>query len=413
MIRLDGQQVKKHNIQDWLLAGYVILLPIQFRIMPGFRLALSDLLLALSLLGFALGVGSLKIKRSAWSIWHFGLLIAFLLATLISLVTTSQISRYVLANKDAGLILLYATYAVIVSHAYSWLRIKWICKLLIFSVTTQNILFVVLFIAAKIHGIHIPGLEVGDVRLTGLLIDPNAYGGLLVLTLSIQLRTCCSKEPIVPGAYGWISIATLAVGILLTYSRSAWIGLAVLLVTVTIYKPRIGLLLIITNIAVVLILLRILTPGYLDEMQALAFRESAGERLVLIHDAIPMFWQSPAFGIGLGTFESREGVIIHNTPVWILTEFGLFGFTWFAGFAGWFLYKGLRTYKMAAKQKPLIFSLIIADMVMLGLSMGIEALYQRHWWLVLALIASSYSLAQKERKGYTEIKEARVPAWGR
>jgi hypothetical protein len=30
---------------------------------------------------------------------------------------------------------------------------------------------------------------------------------------------------------------------------------------------------------------------------------------------------------------------------------------------------------------------------MFGLAMGIEAFYQRHWWLVLALIASSYSLA--------------------
>jgi hypothetical protein len=30
---------------------------------------------------------------------------------------------------------------------------------------------------------------------------------------------------------------------------------------------------------------------------------------------------------------------------------------------------------------------------MIGLAMGIEAFYQRHWWMVLALIASGYILA--------------------
>jgi hypothetical protein len=34
----------------------------------------------------------------------------------------------------------------------------------------------------------------------------------------------------------------------------------------------------------------------------------------------------------------------------------------------------------------------MAHTAMLGLAMGIEAFYQRHWWLVFALIASSYSL---------------------
>jgi len=32
---------------------------------------------------------------------------------------------------------------------------------------------------------------------------------------------------------------------------------------------------------------------------------------------------------------------------------------------------------------------------MLGVAMGIEAFYQRHWWLIFSLIASSYSLAHR------------------
>ena len=39
-----------------------------------------------------------------------------------------------------------------------------------------------------------------------------------------------------------------------------------------------------------------------------------------------------------------------------------------------------------------MLALLLAHTAMFGLAMGIEAFYQRHWWLVLGLIASSYSL---------------------
>ena len=41
---------------------------------------------------------------------------------------------------------------------------------------------------------------------------------------------------------------------------------------------------------------------------------------------------------------------------------------------------------------PLALALMLAHTAMFGLAMGIEAFYQRHWWLVFGLIASSYSL---------------------
>jgi hypothetical protein len=39
-----------------------------------------------------------------------------------------------------------------------------------------------------------------------------------------------------------------------------------------------------------------------------------------------------------------------------------------------------------------VLALLLAHAAMLGVAMGIEAFYQRHWWLVMALIASAYSL---------------------
>ena len=48
--------------------------------------------------------------------------------------------------------------------------------------------------------------------------------------------------------------------------------------------------------------------------------------------------------------------------------------------------------------KPLILGLILAHVVMLGFSLGIEALYQRHWWLVMALIGSGYVLVKQQKE---------------
>jgi hypothetical protein len=45
-----------------------------------------------------------------------------------------------------------------------------------------------------------------------------------------------------------------------------------------------------------------------------------------------------------------------------------------------------------AREQPLVLALLLSHAAMLALAMGIEAFYQRHWWLVFGLIASSYSL---------------------
>jgi hypothetical protein len=47
---------------------------------------------------------------------------------------------------------------------------------------------------------------------------------------------------------------------------------------------------------------------------------------------------------------------------------------------------------------------------MLALAMGIEAFYQRHWWLVMAWIGASYSLALRVRPEPLEIDQPE-PCW--
>jgi hypothetical protein len=43
----------------------------------------------------------------------------------------------------------------------------------------------------------------------------------------------------------------------------------------------------------------------------------------------------------------------------------------------------------------LVLGLMAAHVGMLGLSLGIEALYQRHWWMVMAFLGSAYAITRK------------------
>ena len=43
-----------------------------------------------------------------------------------------------------------------------------------------------------------------------------------------------------------------------------------------------------------------------------------------------------------------------------------------------------------------MLALLMGHTAMFGLAMGIEAFYQRHWWLILALIASSSTIVRRQ-----------------
>jgi O-antigen ligase len=117
-------------------------------------------------------------------------------------------------------------------------------------------------------------------------------------------------------------------------------------------------------------------------------------RFDLIHDAYAAFSQHPYLGGGIGSFRLSEGEIAHNSAMWFLADFGIVGLAVFLGFLAWFFAKGWFAYRFApAKEQPIALALLLGHTAMLGLAMGIEAFYQRHWWLVFGLIASAYSLS--------------------
>lgn len=386
------------SILKLLLSGYVILLPYQFQTGDGINFAPADCFL---LLLVVLATGQLKYRRAVWSIWHFAITMTFTIGSLVAALRFGVISRYELVNKDAGLLLPFLSYAAVTSWIVDWRDLRYLMRLFTLSVVIQNAVMVTFFLASYFLGVSNPFARYGGLRLSGMLLDPNAYGGLLVMTLVLIEGSAQGSEPLLQKTTLLFSRATLLLGILFTFSRSAWSALGLAMLLFAAVRPRRVARLLLFGLLSAPCILLLLGRRFVPIFEAMASRPKQVQgRFDLIHDALAAFLRHPILGGGIGSFRLGEGEIAHNSAMWFLADFGVVGLTVLVGFLGWFFWKGWLAYRSApSSEKPLALASLLAHSAMFGLAMGIEAFYQRHWWLALAMVASSYSLTLRRTGG--------------
>jgi O-antigen ligase len=375
-----------------LILAYVVLLPYQFQINRGLNFAPADIILLLILV---LAADQLRYRKAVWTGWHFGIALVFCLGGFVTAFRFGGIDQYELLNKGAGLMLPFLSYFAITSGVFDWDDLRRILKVFTLGVVFENTLAVGAFLLAYFFGTSSRFTSYGGLRLSGLLLDANAYGGLLVAALVIIEGSSWGRAPLLRGVVLWFSRITLAVGILFTFSRSAWIALACALLLLCVIRTGVAIRIVVTGLLGVPFLFLLMGRRFLPIFEEMASRPKQVQgRFDLIRSALQAFATHPLIGGGLGSFRQGEGEIAHNSAMWFLADFGLIGLAVLLGFLGWFFAKGWYAYRYApAREKPIVLALLLAHAAMLGLAMGIEAFYQRHWWMVFALIASGYCLA--------------------
>jgi putative inorganic carbon (HCO3(-)) transporter len=380
------------SILALLVAGYVALLPYLFQIGDRLNFAPSDCFLLLLLL---LAAAQLKYCGSAWTIWHIGILFIFALGSFVAALRFGVLDRYELLNKDAGLLLPFLSYAAITSTVTEWEDVRRILRIFTVSVVFENVLALGGFMAAYFFGLTTPFTRYEGLRLSGMLLDPNAYGGLLVVTLVICEGASWGRAPLFRRSLLWFSRLTLTLGILFTFSRSAWVGLSLSFLLLFAIRPAVAIRPVLAGMLAAPWLILLMGRRFLPILEELASRpKQIQERFDLIHQAMQAFARHPLLGGGLGSFRIAAGEVAHNSAMWFLADFGIAGLAAFVAFLAWFFVKAWFTYRFAPeREQPIALALFLAHAAMVGVAMGIEAFYQRHWWLVLALIASAYSLA--------------------
>ncbi len=396
------------SILMWLVLAYAALLQVQITFQPGtsgFRVAPADVCLILAVL---LVPGQLKYRRSAWSLWHGLLLAVFALGTLIQAMHEGVLNRYVILNKDIGLGFLFLSYLAVTSVATDWAQIRRILRVFAVSVAIENTVAVAAYLAA--YRSHTDNIftAYGGTRLAGLVVDPNAYGGLLVTALVVSEGASWGPAPLFKPWTRMLIRTTLGLGILFTFSRSAWIALGLALLLLCVVRRGVALRLALAGALGTVAVFAVMGSRFIDFFQNMASRpEQIENRFELIHDAWTQFAMHPWLGGGLASFFMKEGIMVHNTGFWFLADFGIVGLLVLAGFVTWFGQRAWSAFRLAPREeRPVTLATAMGHLAILGLMMGIEGFYQRHWWIILALIAAGYTQARK-RHGLTPPNRAR------
>jgi len=298
--RLDGlppnrmqSGVRVSALLRYVLIGYIFFLPVQFEVSETLRFAPSDFFLLCFLI---LGFFRIRFDRSVWSVFHVALLGIFILGTVRAAFDDPHLSNYVLINKDLGILLLYASYAMICTAVRKWTDIRWILRHFVIAVVFQTALASAAFFGVNGWGMDLPWINHGAVRLSGFLVDPNAFGGLVAVALLIHSVTYFSERPMIRGALGALCMFLLSAGLLLTLSRSAWIGFLVAGAVLVLIRPHFVARLSILGALAFLAVLVGLGNGKTQSMVALAERSNTVQaRVDMAAQALPLISESSDF----------------------------------------------------------------------------------------------------------------------
>ncbi len=194
---------------------------------------------------------------------------------------------------------------------------------------------------ASTHGASILKLQDGEVflRAYGTLPHPNILGGIVLFCLAAPVALFLRE-----GRQKALVLLLLAIGsslMMLTFSRSAWIGTALFL-SILLYRSKflernkivIIILVVILSFGLTLLPLRDLFFSRTISLNATTEKFSLVGRLFLAEQALELIHEHPMSGVGIGSFviqlANRAGEFnyveaVHNVPLLVMSELGIFG----------------------------------------------------------------------------------------
>ena len=168
-------------------------------------------------------------------------------------------------------------------------------------------------------------------RATGLWIDPNAFGGYLLITGALGLPQIFTRQPVIPRAWAVLCVGLIALALVLTVSRGAMLGFVTVALAMGLLKYRRMLPLMITVVILALILpqTRDLILHFAD---GFAGRDQATQmRFGEYKDAFRLIERYPALGVGFIDSPDIDLYIgVSSMYLLIAQQMGLLGLSAFA-----------------------------------------------------------------------------------
>jgi O-antigen ligase len=253
------------------------------------------------------------------------------------------------------------------------------------------------------------GAFVDGPRAQGLFKDPNVFGPFLVpAALILMEETVAPRLLRLRLATKLFLLSVVAVGVLFSFSRAAWLNLAVgAMVLLVVLALRRGggrramtlfIVLLLAAAALFAAVSATSTAGFLQERAS--FQVYDAQRFGAQVSGLDLATQYP-LGIGPGQFERVSELSAHSTYVRALAEEGLLGMLVFLGlmlvtlgFAARSAALGRDTYGIGSA------ALLAAWCGLLANSLFIDTLHWRHLWLLAALIWAGAALGARYPSRY-------------
>ena len=198
-------------------------------------------------------------------------------------------------------------------------------------------------------------------RAIGTAIDPNILGALLMLAAAVAVGQAVSPRPVLDRRLILSLLVPLIAGLLLTYSRSSWMGLAAAAMFVgTLRYRRLWLAFLLVAVALYLGILP-QGEGFVGHLQSgLEARDQASAmRLGEYRDALRLIGQYPWFGVGFGVAPDVDLYIGVSSIYLLLAEqMGLVGLAAYLLAVGTVLWRALRVL-LAERPEPDVDALLL------------------------------------------------------
>lgn len=384
----------RRSVPALLLVAYLLTMPIQIDIGGNRQLAPAD--------AFILGYLLVRLPRMrhvprAWTTWQLALVPLFGLGLMVALVRTGEITSYALLQKGVGLVALLVTFACFVDFMRSWDRVRFVLGALLAAVLLHATVALGAQLLVLAGGPVLPLINQpwpGE-RISGLVLDANSFGGLVGLGLMLHHFTARTPAALLRGWWAAAAYVILPATLLLTFSRSSWIGLSAGLLAAAVVAPRIGGRTLLGALTAGVALVPVVLTQVPNALDLVTRPSEIASRVLIGEEAITEFVASPLFGIGLGVYIEHYKIVVHNTALWFLSDLGVVGLAVFVGLVVSVIARLLIARRdVPAGLRALPLALLCAHSVMLGVSVGIEAFYQRHWWVVMAAAGAVFALSR-------------------
>ncbi len=267
--------------------------------------------------------------------------------------------------------------------------------------------------------------DTNDWRSTGPGLGPNGFGQIMVILVPFALeRMWNEKKNILRLLAGWALIVCV-LSVFYTYSRSAFLGLVVVLAAMVIYR-RFNPTVLVVALLLFVALQSYLPAQYTDRLSTLtdfipgsdtaqtadvSFRGRLSENLA----AWRMFMDNPLLGVGLqnyavnyqtysreiGLDSRREARTPHNFYLEIASELGLLGVGWLIFFL-WITFRGLFLARQELRNhglreyEGLIVATGVSILGFLFTSIYQHLAYPRYCWLLFGIALTIPNVVRQE-----------------